>query len=236
MVSFDSSLRPAPLRHDEQTCASAGFFPLPGRPSLGWQWYDVGLERLPFKGECCLGGRSKPWCYAPLAGWHRGGRQRGRCRTVEKTSNSIGHVELAYAIQRQLNFAAVRNRSGVFVHADLDSLAEAARSAGSGAELPGDIADAPGHDAYPVAAFTWLLIPSLTAKPQKRTALLELLRWILTSGQKECSALGYSPLPRPIAESQLRGLGATPQRCRDTGLTSPPASSRPAQMPDRCTP
>ncbi len=160
----------------------------------------------------------------------------GVAETVEKTSNSIGYVELAYAIQRQLNFAAVRNRPGVFVHADLDSLAEAARSAGSGAELPGDIADTPGHDAYPVAAFTWLLIPSPTANPQKRAALLELLLWILTSGQKECSALGYSPLPRPIAESQLRGLGATPQRCRDTGLTSPPASSRPAQMPDRCTP
>jgi phosphate transport system substrate-binding protein len=83
----------------------------------------------------------------------------GVAETVEKTSNSIGYVELAYAIQRQLNFAAVRNRPGVFVHADLDSLAEAARSAGSGAELPGDIADTPGHDAYPVAAFTWLLIP-----------------------------------------------------------------------------
>jgi phosphate transport system substrate-binding protein len=129
---------------------------------------------------------------------------------VQKTPYSIGYVELAYAIQRQLTFAAVRNRSGVFVHADLDSLAEAARSSGSSSDPPTDITDPPGRNAYPIASFTWLLIPSAAADSAKKAALLELLRWVLTSGQKECSALGYSPLPRSIAESQLRALSATP--------------------------
>ena len=128
----------------------------------------------------------------------------GVAAAVQSTPNSIGYVELAYAIQRQLSFAGVRNRSGQFVHADLDSLAEAARTAGG--SDPADITDPPGRNAYPIATFTWLLFPSSVADPAKRAALHELVRWILTSGQKECSALGYLPLPRAIAETQLRLL------------------------------
>lgn len=128
----------------------------------------------------------------------------GVAETVEKTPNSIGYVELAYAVQRQLSFAAVRNRSGEYVHADLDSLEEAAKSAGGG--VAGDITDPPGRNAYPIAAFTWLLTPSETRDAAKTAALAELLRWVLTSGQKECSALGYAPLPRETAEEQIRML------------------------------
>jgi phosphate transport system substrate-binding protein len=40
--------------------------------------------------------------------------------------------------------------------------------------------------------------------------MTELLRWVLTSGQKECSALGYAPLPRDVTDAQLRLLGGSP--------------------------
>jgi len=40
-------------------------------------------------------------------------------------------------------------------------------------------------------------------------ALLELIRWILTSGQKDCSALGYAPLPPDIAKHGLDSLEQT---------------------------
>lgn len=133
----------------------------------------------------------------------------GVADTVQKTSFSIGYVELAYAIRYQLNCAAVRNRSGEFVHADLDTIAAAAGSTDAGNEASADITDAPGRHAYPIATFTWLLVRSEAPDAAKRAALLELLRWILTVGQKECSALGYLPLPRPIAEAQLRLLEQT---------------------------
>jgi hypothetical protein len=35
---------------------------------------------------------------------------------------------------------------------------------------------------------------------------LELLQWMLTSGQNQCSALGYVPLPREIASRELQLL------------------------------
>jgi ABC-type phosphate transport system substrate-binding protein len=40
----------------------------------------------------------------------------------------------------------------------------------------------------------------------KKPAFLELLQWTLTSGQKECSALGYAPLPREIVTRELQLL------------------------------
>jgi phosphate ABC transporter phosphate-binding protein len=125
----------------------------------------------------------------------------GVAEAVQKTPNSIGYVELAYAIQQELSFASVRNSAGEYIHADLDSLSEAAK--GSNMVAP-DITNAPGKYSYPIAAFTWLVIPNEIADPTKKAALLELFRWILTSGQRECSALGYAPLPREITDGQLR--------------------------------
>jgi phosphate transport system substrate-binding protein len=130
----------------------------------------------------------------------------GVAEAVEKTPNSIGYVELAYAVQHQLSFAGVRNRAGEYIHANLDSLTEAAVSSSANGEPAADITDAPGKDAYPIAAFTWLLLPSEMADPAKKAALTELLQWILTSGQKECASLGYAPLSREAVESQLRLL------------------------------
>lgn len=134
----------------------------------------------------------------------------GIAEAVQKTPNSIGYVELAYAIQHQLSFAGVRNRSGEYVHADLDSLAEAANTSRTTGGTAADITDPPGKNAYPIAAYTWLLLPEKTADPARKAALTELLRWLLTTGQKECSALGYAPLPKAVADSQLQQLDSRP--------------------------
>jgi phosphate transport system substrate-binding protein len=134
----------------------------------------------------------------------------GVAAAVQQTPNSIGYVELAHAIQHQLNFGLVRNSSGQFIRASLDSVAEAARNSTSASALPSSITDPPGKAAYPIATFTWLLLPLDIQPPAKKAALVELLRWVLTDGQKECSALGYAPLPRSIAELGLQLLGDIP--------------------------
>jgi phosphate transport system substrate-binding protein len=131
----------------------------------------------------------------------------GVASRVASTPNSIGYVELVYAIQHQLSFGAVRNPAGAFVHADLNSLREAARNASSN---PTSIVDAPGAGSYPIAAFTWILLPRNAADPGKRKALLTFLEWALTSGQRSCSALAYAPLPSEIAARQLEQLHHLP--------------------------
>jgi len=130
----------------------------------------------------------------------------GVASAVQQTPNAIGYVELVYAIQHQLSYGAVRNSSGEYVRADLGSLAEAAKTTLKTVSLDSisTITNAPGRDAYPIATFTWLLLPPSIDEPAKASALRELLRWILTDGQKECSLLGYAPLPREIAAQQLQ--------------------------------
>ena len=130
----------------------------------------------------------------------------GVADAVQHTLNSIGYVELTYAIQHQLSYGAVRNRAGEFIRADLDSLAEAARTSGAAAEPATTITDPQGKYAYPISAFTWIVVPAQTTDPAKRAALTDLLRWVLTSGQNECSALGYAPLPRETVDRELRML------------------------------
>ena len=124
---------------------------------------------------------------------------------VKNTPNSIGYVELIYAIQHELGYAAVRNAAGRFVKADLGSIAAAAIGAiDSSAKQPGSsILNTGGKDAYPISTFTWLLVPQTGLDPQKKKTIAGLLRWMLTAGQKQCSTLGYPPLPRDVAAKTL---------------------------------
>ena len=125
---------------------------------------------------------------------------------VEQTPNSIGYAELSYAIQRALSYGTIRNSAGNFVQANLISLAAAAASTKTpeGADSP--LINPPGKDAYPITSLTWLLVPESIPDPATKSAVAEFLDWILTSGQKECSALAYNPLPKDIANRELQLL------------------------------
>jgi len=103
----------------------------------------------------------------------------------------------------------VRNAAGDYVKADLDSVTAAGKSAGTaGDDFRVSITNAPGKHVYPISTFTWLLVPADIREPAKKAALRELLRWMLTAGQKQSSALGYAPLPANVASRQLQYLSS----------------------------
>jgi phosphate ABC transporter phosphate-binding protein len=135
----------------------------------------------------------------------------GVADTVKKTPNSIGYVELIYAIQHQLNYGAVQNRVGRFIKADLASVSSAAETSAPApsSDLRVSITDPDGKEAYPIASFTWLLVPDPIEDSGKRATLLALVHWFLTSGQRQCSVLGYAPLPSGVAKRALQALGGT---------------------------
>jgi len=127
----------------------------------------------------------------------------GVAAKVAQTPGAIGYVELTYAIRHELSFGEVRNAAGRYVQADLESLSAAAKTTTSERDLRQPLIDARDKDAYPVATLTWILLPASTADAKKSAALQDLLQWMLTSGQKECSGLGYVPLPKDLAAKQL---------------------------------
>ncbi len=138
-------------------------------------------------------------------------RNDGVASAVQKTLNSIGYVEFIYALQHELSFGSVRNSAGNFVKASISSVTAAAATMGDsqGQDFRVSITNPPGGAAYPIATYTWILLPAQSEDKTKKDALTELLRWVLTSGQKKCSALGYSPLPPEVAKRALESFAAT---------------------------
>ncbi len=134
-------------------------------------------------------------------------RNEGVAAAVRRTPNSIGYVEFIYAIQHELSFGNVRNAAGQFVKANISSVtAAAAASASPGQDFRVSITNPPGEAAYPIATYTWLLLPQRIEDKNKKSVLTELVRWMLTSGQKKCSAFGYAPLPAEVAKRALESF------------------------------
>jgi phosphate transport system substrate-binding protein len=127
---------------------------------------------------------------------------------IKQTPNSMGYVELIYAIQNKMPYGKVKNSSGDFIKADLASVSAAA--AGAIKTMPDDfrvsITNAPGKTAYPVSSFTWLLIPSKFSDAAKRDALKGFVQWMLADGQNYAESLAYAKLPPEVVAKEVKAL------------------------------
>jgi len=127
---------------------------------------------------------------------------------VKQTPNSIGYVELIYAIQTKMPYGKVKNSSGDFIKADLTSVSAAA--SGAIKTMPDDfrvsITNAPGKTAYPISSFTWLLIPSKFSDAAKRDALKGFVEWMLADGQNYAESLAYAKLPPEVVAKEMKAL------------------------------
>ncbi len=125
---------------------------------------------------------------------------------VKQTPNSIGYVELIYAIQNKMPYADVKNQAGKFVKATLDSVTAALATA----EIPDDfrfsMTNAPGADAYPVAGATWLLVYQQQKDHAKGEKLVQFLKWAESEGEKMAKDLDYAPLPETVRQRVLKEI------------------------------
>lgn len=126
----------------------------------------------------------------------------GVAGVVKQTPYSIGYVELIYALQNNMPSGLVRNSSGNFIKASLETAKDAA--AGAASEMQNDvrtsITDPPGKNAYPICSFTYLLIPDHIPDAAKRNAVKDFLHWMLNDGQSMVESLGYGQLPESIKQ------------------------------------
>lgn len=121
---------------------------------------------------------------------------------VKQTEGSIGYIELAYAVQNDINYASLKNKSGNFVEPSFASVSAAAE--GASATMPSDlrvsITNADGKDSYPISGFTWLLIYKNMKDEAKAKALVNFLKWAMDKGQGYTADLYYAPLPGKVVE------------------------------------
>jgi phosphate transport system substrate-binding protein len=128
---------------------------------------------------------------------------------VKQTEGGVGYVELNYAEQTGLTSANVKNADGNFVAGSTDGVTAAAEAAAP--NFPADfrqapIINGPGADTYPIASYTYLLIPVEWSDADKAQSMVAFTCWALTDGQSEEGGLGYAPLPAPIQEASLNEL------------------------------
>jgi phosphate transport system substrate-binding protein len=123
---------------------------------------------------------------------------------IKQTPGALGYVELIYAVQNKMPYADMKNASGEFVKASLESITAAMATA----QIPDDfrfsMTNAPGKDAYPIAGATWLLVYEQQKDPMKGTKLVEFLKWAMKDGEKMARDLQYAPLPEKVQERVLK--------------------------------
>ena len=119
---------------------------------------------------------------------------------IRNLPGSVGYIELIYALQNKIDYGSVKNSSGQFIKASLDSTTAAA----AGVKMPADfrvsITNPPGKTAYPIASFTWLLVPTNATDKTKGKMVKDLVLWALDNGEGMSSGLSYAPLPKEVVE------------------------------------
>ena len=155
---------------------------------------------------------SKDWANGPGKGsspsWPVGVGGKGNdgvAGLIRQLPGSVGYVELIYALQNHITFAAVKNAAGNWITASIAGVTEAAASV---KQMPADyrvsITNASGANAYPISSFTYLLVPVKGTNQQNRQVLKDLLSWILKTGEEQVTALSYAPLPQNLVDKELK--------------------------------
>ena len=165
-----------------------------------------------------LAATSPAWKAGPGAGkdvaWPigLGGKgNEGVAGQVKQTPGAIGYVELAYAKQNKLAYAAIQNASGAFVEPSIASVTAAAAGVADTLSATSDyrlsLVNAGGKDAYPISSMTWLLVYKNQRDATKRKQLTDFLRWSYETGYQSAASLDYAPLPDKLRRRLIDRIG-----------------------------
>ncbi len=142
----------------------------------------------------------------------------GVANAIKGSPNTIGYIELNYALNTKTPYAFIKNSAGKFVEPTLDTVKQAATDVASKGLPKGDaswekvtLLNDKASGAYPIASFTYLLIPKDLGKSPnmneaKAKALVDFIKWAITDGQNFSSKLGYVPLPDQVVKADQESL------------------------------
>ncbi len=137
-----------------------------------------------------------------------GAKNDGVAAIVSQTPGALGYVELIFALNTKTAYGQVKNASGKFVKASLDSVSAAAAAAAK--QMPADyrvsITNAPGDGVYPISSFTWMLFYQDPKDKKQGKAMVDFMKWALTDGQRFAGEMGYAPIPKNVVEMELKTL------------------------------
>ncbi len=121
---------------------------------------------------------------------------------IKQTPNTIGYVELAYAVKNKMPVAEIKNNAGKYVLPNFETVTNAA--AETITQTPEDlrvsITDAAGENAYPISSYVYVLIYQDQPDEVLGKTLVDFLTWGINDGEKYAEGLYYAPLPQEMVK------------------------------------
>lgn len=123
----------------------------------------------------------------------------GVTQGIKGTDGAVGYIDVAYAIQNQIPFGDIQNKSGNFITASLASIAAAANLPSYPVDLRFNLTNTDAAQGYPIAGTTWIIVYkdlSKVMKSQDRAnSLVDFIWWAIHDGQADAAPLDYGSLP-----------------------------------------
>ena len=121
---------------------------------------------------------------------------------VKQLPNSLGYVEYAYVVQNKMTYATLQNAAGTFVAPSADSFAAAASTAdwANAQDFNLVMTNATGANAYPLAATTFILLPTQPKDKARSDAAVAFFKYALEKGEDQAKKLDYVPLPADLVQ------------------------------------
>jgi phosphate transport system substrate-binding protein len=132
-------------------------------------------------------------------------KNSGVAASIKSTPYSIGYVELAYAIQNNFTYAAVKNSAGVYVIPSLNSVAADADQKTTVTPTDFSIVNEPGAASYPISGYSWAILLQKQKSATTGAQVVKVLDWTTHTGggQNIAATLDYVPLP-PAVQNYVR--------------------------------
>lgn len=128
----------------------------------------------------------------------------GVAGVLKQHDNSIGYIELAYAMQNSIPFADVQNAAGNFVTPSVESAAAAAEAFPMPDNMTSFITNTSAAQGYPITGFSWLIF---YPNGPKADMVKKFMQYVITTGQSDNKALYYAPLPQTVVNAIMPQLG-----------------------------
>jgi len=121
---------------------------------------------------------------------------------VKQIKGGIGYVELSYALQSKMSYAAMQNKAGKWVQPGAESFQAAAASAdwANAKDFYLIMTDAPGDASWPIAATNFILMYKQPKDAARSKAVTDFFSWVYVKGRTQAEALHYVPLPEPLVK------------------------------------
>lgn len=135
-------------------------------------------------------------------------KNSGVAAAIKSTPYSIGYVELAYALQNNFTYAAVKNAAGAYVVPSQASVAADADQKATVTPTNFSVVNEPGAASYPIAGYSWAILLQKQKSTTTGTQVVKVLDWTTHTGggQNQASGLGYVPLPPNLQNSNRVAL------------------------------